>query len=123
MRALYFCTSVATLTPPKLPFCHLSSPFLLQRLQFSVQSSKILGFTQRRHIVVSSTKATMASTPSETDNEPKIKPFSVLFVCLGNICRSPAAEGIFRNVVKTRGLDSRFNIDSAGTINYHEVFI
>lgn len=49
------------------------------------------------------------------------KPFSVLFVCLGNICRSPAAEGVFRDVVKKRGLDSDFKIDSAGTIDYHEV--
>ncbi|CAA0825212.1 Unknown protein [Striga hermonthica] len=48
------------------------------------------------------------------------KPFSVLFVCLGNICRSPAAEGVFRHLVKEKGLDSKFFIDSAGTINYHE---
>ncbi|XP_057781944.1 uncharacterized protein LOC131000183 [Salvia miltiorrhiza] len=48
------------------------------------------------------------------------KPFSVLFVCLGNICRSPAAEGVFAHLVKQRNLDSRFHIDSAGTINYHE---
>ncbi|OMO89076.1 Protein-tyrosine phosphatase/arsenate reductase [Corchorus olitorius] len=38
----------------------------------------------------------------------------------GNICRSPAAEGVFRDIVKKKGLDSKFNIDSAGTINYHE---
>ncbi|CAK7329321.1 unnamed protein product [Dovyalis caffra] len=48
------------------------------------------------------------------------RPFSVLFVCLGNICRSPAAEGVFTDIVKKRGLDSKFKIDSAGTINYHE---
>uniref|UniRef100_A0A7N0TLV4 acid phosphatase n=1 Tax=Kalanchoe fedtschenkoi TaxID=63787 RepID=A0A7N0TLV4_KALFE len=52
--------------------------------------------------------------------ETKVKPFSVLFVCLGNICRSPAAEGVFRDLVRKRGLDSKFNIDSAGTIGYHE---
>ncbi|XP_010242618.1 PREDICTED: uncharacterized protein LOC104586922 isoform X1 [Nelumbo nucifera] len=57
----------------------------------------------------------MASTPST-----ETKPFSVLFVCLGNICRSPAAEAVFRDIVKKRGIDSKFNIDSAGTINYHE---
>ncbi|XP_062090645.1 low molecular weight phosphotyrosine protein phosphatase-like isoform X5 [Humulus lupulus] len=55
-----------------------------------------------------------ASTETDT------KPFSVLFVCLGNICRSPAAEGVFTDLVKKRGLDSKFKIDSAGTINYHE---
>ncbi|CAN1294328.1 Low molecular weight protein-tyrosine-phosphatase YfkJ [Linum perenne] len=59
----------------------------------------------------------MAETHSTT------KPFSVLFVCLGNICRSPAAEGVFRDIVHKKGLDSKFNIDSAGTINYHEVHI
>ncbi|CAL5000571.1 unnamed protein product [Urochloa decumbens] len=48
------------------------------------------------------------------------KPFAVLFVCLGNICRSPAAEAVFRNLVSKRGLDSKFLIDSAGTIGYHE---
>ncbi len=43
----------------------------------------------------------------------------VLFVCLGNICRSPAAEGIFRRLVNEAGADNRFEIDSAGTGNYH----
>ncbi|WP_086244368.1 low molecular weight protein-tyrosine-phosphatase [Campylobacter devanensis] len=42
---------------------------------------------------------------------------SILFVCLGNICRSPLAEGIARKVAKERGLD--ILIDSAGTSNYH----
>ncbi|KAL5974603.1 hypothetical protein ACLOJK_031273 [Asimina triloba] len=39
----------------------------------------------------------------------------------GNICRSPAAEGVFRSIVKQKGLLPNFTIDSAGTINYHEV--
>jgi protein-tyrosine phosphatase len=43
----------------------------------------------------------------------------VLFVCLGNICRSPLAEGVFRDVVRKEGLDDRFEIDSAGTSSYH----
>jgi protein-tyrosine phosphatase len=43
----------------------------------------------------------------------------VLFVCLGNICRSPTAEGIFREVVKRRGTADRFVIDSAGTGSWH----
>ena len=42
---------------------------------------------------------------------------SVLFVCLGNICRSPLAEGIARSVAQERGLDIR--IDSAGTSDWH----
>jgi protein-tyrosine phosphatase len=43
----------------------------------------------------------------------------VLFVCMGNICRSPTAEGVFRSVVEKRQLGGRFLIDSAGTIDYH----
>lgn len=43
----------------------------------------------------------------------------VLFVCMGNICRSPMAEGTFRAVAKAAGLEDRFMIDSAGTIGYH----
>lgn len=44
---------------------------------------------------------------------------SVLFVCLGNICRSPMAEGVFRQVVADAGLSDRFRIDSAGTGSWH----
>ncbi len=43
----------------------------------------------------------------------------VMFVCLGNICRSPMAEAIFRNLVKERGLAHRIKVDSAGTGNWH----
>lgn len=43
----------------------------------------------------------------------------VLFVCLGNICRSPTAEGVFRDVVQRAGLDRHIEIDSAGTHAYH----
>jgi len=44
----------------------------------------------------------------------------VLFVCMGNICRSPTAEGMFRKLVESRGLSEHFDIDSAGTHSYHE---
>lgn len=44
----------------------------------------------------------------------------VLFVCLGNICRSPAAEGIFKYQVEQEGLEDQFYIDSAGTSGYHD---
>lgn len=44
---------------------------------------------------------------------------SVLFVCLGNICRSPTAHGVFRQLVRDRGLESVIEIDSAGTGAYH----
>jgi protein-tyrosine phosphatase len=43
----------------------------------------------------------------------------VLFVCMGNICRSPTAEGVFRKVVADAGLDHRIVIESAGTHAYH----
>jgi len=43
----------------------------------------------------------------------------VLFVCMGNICRSPMAEGTFRKAVQDQGLEGSFLIDSAGTIGYH----
>lgn len=43
----------------------------------------------------------------------------VLFVCLGNICRSPLAEGIFRKRVQDAGLADQFEMDSAGTASYH----
>lgn len=44
---------------------------------------------------------------------------SVLFVCLGNICRSPTAEGVFRHLVAEEGLGDRIVIDSAGTGGWH----
>ena len=47
------------------------------------------------------------------------KPKRVLFVCLGNICRSPAAEAIFRKLVQDQKLGHLIDIDSAGTASYH----
>ncbi len=44
---------------------------------------------------------------------------SVLFVCMGNICRSPMAEGVFTHKVKQLGLENNLLIDSAGTHDYH----
>lgn len=43
----------------------------------------------------------------------------VLFVCMGNICRSPTAQGVFRKLVSDAGLDGQINTDSAGTHAYH----
>lgn len=48
-----------------------------------------------------------------------MKKFSVLMVCMGNICRSPTAEGVFRHAVRQAGLEDRIHIDSAGTHDYH----
>lgn len=44
---------------------------------------------------------------------------SVLFVCMGNICRSPTAHGVFRNLLRQQGLEDLIYIDSAGTHAYH----
>jgi len=43
----------------------------------------------------------------------------LLFVCLGNICRSPAAEGVFLHLIAREGLEDRFLVDSAGTGGWH----
>ncbi len=45
--------------------------------------------------------------------------FNVLFVCMGNICRSPTAEGVFNHLVRTHGLEDVIRVDSAGTHAYH----
>ncbi|SHG42377.1 low molecular weight protein-tyrosine-phosphatase [Massilia sp. CF038] len=44
---------------------------------------------------------------------------SILFVCMGNICRSPTAEGVFRALAAQAGMAERLHIDSAGTHAYH----
>ncbi len=44
---------------------------------------------------------------------------AVLMVCLGNICRSPLAEGIFKQLVAARGLDAEYRVDSAGIADHH----
>lgn len=50
-------------------------------------------------------------------SKPKI---SVLFVCLGNICRSPMAEAVFAHMVQQAGLEGRIECDSAGTGDWHQ---
>ncbi len=47
------------------------------------------------------------------------KKISVLFICMGNICRSPTAEGVFSKLIEERGLEDRVSVDSAGTHAYH----
>lgn len=47
------------------------------------------------------------------------KPVKILFVCMGNICRSPSAEAVMQAYVEQEGLSNRIYIDSAGTISHH----
>lgn len=51
--------------------------------------------------------------------EDKVAPVAVLFVCMGNICRSPTAEGIFSQLVANSALQREIRTDSAGTHAYH----
>lgn len=111
-----------------LRFCHCSPQVLfpIPIVQFIVPSTQIRKLTLKPSTISCKTPISSpirASMASSTVTDTGTKPFSVLFVCLGNICRSPAAEGVFTDLVKKKGLDSKFIIDSAGTINYHEVGI
>jgi len=56
------------------------------------------------------------NTPNNLNINNKYK---VLFVCLGNICRSPAAQGVFEHIVKENGMSDRIEADSAGTYSGH----
>jgi protein-tyrosine phosphatase len=56
-------------------------------------------------------------TPQQASVSPP--PISVLFVCMGNICRSPTAHGVFRHKVAELGLSASVSADSAGTHNFH----
>ena len=60
------------------------------------------------------TDAPLGSTSDPDSRGPRT---AVLFVCTGNICRSPLAEGVFRTLVGNAGLQDRIAIDSAGTNN------
>ena len=53
-------------------------------------------------------------------NEESLKSMKILFVCLGNICRSPMAEAVFNKLLEERRLEGRFYVDSAGLIDCHE---
>ena len=49
----------------------------------------------------------------------KKEKYKILFVCLGNICRSPSAEAVMKKLIHDAGLDDRIKVDSAGIIGYH----
>lgn len=58
--------------------------------------------------------------PDDSAPGPGGKVVRILFVCLGNICRSPTADGVFRKLVAEAGLSHRFESDSAGISDYHK---
>lgn len=68
--------------------------------------------TQRRHTGMQSNDWTPRTITKE-------EPYRINFVCLGNICRSPTAEGIFQHLVNEEELQSYFFIDSSGTSGWH----
>jgi protein-tyrosine phosphatase len=62
------------------------------------------------------------TSPDPTDRTSRseeARPTGILFVCLGNICRSPAAEGVFLHMIARQGLEQAFTVDSAGTGDWH----
>jgi protein-tyrosine phosphatase len=52
-------------------------------------------------------------------SQAAMSPYAVLFVCTGNICRSPTAHAVFRERVRAAGMEESIHIDSAGTHDYH----
>ena len=61
----------------------------------------------------------MTTPPPPPEPAPDQRPIRVLFVCLGNICRSPAAEGVFLDLLEQHGRSHHFEVDSAGTGGWH----
>ena len=69
---------------------------------------------------VPSTRPTRTTRPVRTTSAvPTTSPVRILFVCLGNICRSPTAEGVMRALVREAGLQQSIELDSAGTGGWH----
>ena len=64
--------------------------------------------------------ATKAARVEGGEIMARSEPYRILFVCLGNICRSPSAENIMRAVVNAAGLSDRIVCDSAGTMGWHQ---
>lgn len=81
------------------------------RLKVSGSVNRISGLFLRPILGIFAFRNSIAMTMTDK--------YKILFVCLGNICRSPAAEGIMRALVEREGLNDRFEIDSAGTYAGH----
>ncbi|KAG6524843.1 putative low molecular weight protein-tyrosine-phosphatase slr0328 [Zingiber officinale] len=112
---------------PNLPFCHAALcpppvPAVKLNLRLLRRNPIICPLTRSPSSPLphSLRRLRLRSVVASMAEEAQAKPFAVLFVCLGNICRSPAAEAVFTDLVRKRGAESKFMIDSAGTIGYHE---
>ncbi|KAJ7514007.1 hypothetical protein O6H91_23G022300 [Diphasiastrum complanatum] len=134
MRNLCTCASYS-LSRPTLGLSHLHHhnrlelllPARHSPLHFTstiVLATPTAAFTHRQSIARASSKLGAAGMSKGSDGasiaDSIQQPVGVLFVCWGNICRSPAAEAVFYTILQKRGLLSKFKIDSAGTIDYHE---
>jgi protein-tyrosine phosphatase len=64
-------------------------------------------------------RGTQSAEWQDDDSPAPPEPRRVLFVCMGNICRSPTAEGVFRKLLEIRAPELRVEVDSAGTHAYH----
>ena len=78
---------------------------------FSLTATGIEGFVSRTDSSLSSVK--------KEEKVSYLTKMSVLFVCMGNICRSPTAEGVFRSMVARENLSRHILVASAGTHDYH----
>ncbi|MGH1537238.1 MAG: low molecular weight protein-tyrosine-phosphatase [Gammaproteobacteria bacterium] len=79
-----------------------------------------LGLTCGRLIIRAINGKALSVTEPESVSMPKTDQIKVLFVCMGNICRSPTAHGVFQKLVDEDGLRGEIAVDSAGTYAYHE---
>ena len=59
------------------------------------------------------------SSDHKSESKKKKVLTKILFICMGNICRSPCAEAIMQSLVKQQGMEKEIDCDSAGTIDYH----
>ena len=72
-----------------------------------------------RSLTTASTETMRSALIKNASQSMSVLPKKILFVCLGNICRSPLAQGIFEHRLTAHGMDHVIHLDSAGTAGYH----
>lgn len=98
------------------PMPHLPAPALFAAIACEARGLTRLAQGHLARVLTGSAENTF---PPGDAHMPETEPVRVLFVCLGNICRSPLAEAVFRHQARQRGVEHRFVVDSAGTSGYH----